>query len=417
MYENVSFLLVSGGALALANIAGRGGRPWLPATLLLMGVALRIFGSTARYELIFRFYGGLGDAVAYYYEGLNYAQQIWSQPFLPFSVSYWTSRGTWWGTSFLEHVSGIVIAVIGPSLRAEFVVFSMLALVGLALIAQAFAATQPDPACRLRFSTWLLLWPSLWFWPSSVGKEGILMLAIGLATVGYAGRAGRIRWVLLLSGIALAFALRPHVALVLAIATLAANWLESWGGRIGMRQLIEAVVAIALTVIALNGMREQFGLQEADLEGVVEFVEYRAGQTLQGGSNIGAVPVGPQGVPLAIINVWMRPFPWEVHNMTSAIAAAELVLFWYLVWQRRREVRLAFQRWRRHRLIRFAIPMLITYTIMIGMTFGNLGLIARQRVLVFPFMLLIVAAAPALQRRVGAKAEVSVPVRSERRAA
>jgi hypothetical protein len=62
--------------------------------------------------------------------------------------------------------------------------------------------------------------------------------------------------------------------------------------------------------------------------------------------------------------------------------------------------------------------MLLTYTVMIGMTFGNLGLLARQRVLVFPFMLLIVAAAPTLRRGSSlARTPSAAPPPVERRAA
>jgi hypothetical protein len=174
---------------------------------------------------------------------------------------------------------------------------------------------------------------------------------------------------------------------------MVAYWLGTWD-RVTPRRVIEALAAVALTVVAVFGMREQLGLQDADLEGVREFVQYRAEQTLQGGSNIGAPALGPAALPLAFINVWMRPFPWDVHNATSAFAAIEILAFWGLAWHRRRAVRLALTRWRHHRLLRFGLPMVVVYTVMIGITFGNLGIIARQRVLVFPFMILLLAAAP-----------------------
>jgi hypothetical protein len=47
-------------------------------------------------------------------------------------------------------------------------------------------------------------------------------------------------------------------------------------------------------------------------------------------------------------------------------------------------------------MLRFGLPFLIAYTLMIGIAFGNLGLIARQRSPIFPFMLLFVLAVPGL---------------------
>ncbi len=192
------------------------------------------------------------------------------------------------------------------------------------------------------------------------------------------------------------------------MAAVTAHWLGSWQ-RFTARRVVEALVAIGLAIFAVQGMLAQFGLGDADLEGVKEFVEYRGEQTLEGGSNIGTVPLGPQGIPLAFVNVWMRPFPWEAHNATAAVAALEMLLFWGLVVRRRRAVWLALRRWRRHRLLRFALPLLGAYTLMIGLAFGNLGIIARQRAPMFPFMLLFVAAAPdpAAARRQRSAGEVS----------
>lgn len=410
MYDQLAFLFLSAAALAIAAGIGKRGIGGLPANLLLLGVLFRVVGATARYEILFRFYGGLGDAVRYYHEGLDLAREVWSGQLSPFSPDYWVAgAASWWGTAFIIRLSGLVLTAIGPSLRAEFLAFSIFSLLGILCIIRAQAAAQPDAEGRLRFATWMLLWPSLWFWPSSVGKEGFLMLAIGLATMGYVGSKGRIAWISMLAGLAMAFAVRPHVAAVLAVSALAANWMERWG-RFGLRQIAETLVALVLAVIAFDGMKAQFGLEEADLEGLVEFVEFRAGQTLAGGSNIGGVPLGPEGAPLAFVNVWMRPFPWEAHNLTSAMAAGELLVFWAVAWRRRSAVWLALRRWRHHRLLRFAIPMLVLYTLMIGLTFGNLGIIARQRVLVFPWMLLIATTAP-MPSVASKQAGDSVPVR------
>jgi hypothetical protein len=240
----------------------------------------------------------------------------------------------------------------------------------------------------VQFGAWVFLWPSLWFWPSSIGKEAILVLAIGITVLGYAGPRGNVRWPIFLAGLGLTFCVRPHVAMVLAMAAVTAQWLGSWG-RFSIRRVLEAVLVVVLALGAFSGMRAQFGLENADFEGMKEFVEFRSGQTLQGGSNIGGVPLGVAGVPLAFVNVWMRPFVWEAHNATAAFAALEIAAFWFLLWQRRRTVRLALKSWRQHRLLRFTLPFLLLYTLMIGIAFGNLGIIARQRAPIFPFMLML----------------------------
>ncbi len=138
----------------------------------------------------------------------------------------------------------------------------------------------------------------------------------------------------------------------------------------------------------------RFELEDPSIAGFADFVGFWNQQTITGGSSIGAVPAGILGIPVVFVNVWARPFPWEVHNLTALVSAVEIVLLWWLIWKNRSPLWTALRHWRENRLVRFAVPLLILYTLMIGLTFGNLGIIARQRTPVYPFLLLLIASVP-----------------------
>lgn len=391
MYNLLAFLFLS--ALALGVAAAIGGRAgWYTRTLILVAIGLRILGSTFRYEIIFRYYNGFGDAVRYYLEGLQLAEMIRAAEINPLNPAFWFSGQSWWGTFFLIKTSGVVLSLIGPTIRGEFLVYALASFAGVYAISAAVRRLQPGDRSQA-YTFWLWLWPSLWFWPASVGKEAVLFLALGLTVLGYVGRKEAIGWLPFLSGIALAFSIRPHVAAVIALSAVAAHWLGSWQ-RLSARRFFEAAVAVGIAIAAFAGMREQFGLGDADLEGMREFVELRQRQTEAGGSQIGSVPLSPAGFAMALTNVWFRPFPWDVHGLTSGFAAIEILLLWWLLWRRRRAVPVALKHWRRHRLLRFGVPFLIAYSLMIGLTFSNLGIIARQRTPILPFLLLVILVAP-----------------------
>ncbi len=390
MYDFLGFILVAMAALIISGWMANRRSAIFPASLLIGGVALRIVGSTARYEVLHRFYRGVGDAPGYYRDGLARAQQLWSLDLTPLSFDSWFT-GSWWGTPFLENTSGLVVTAIGPSMRGEFLAFSIVSFAGLYAIARAVRLYHPG-AEGIRFARWLWLWPTLWFWPSSVGKEAIMMFGIGLFVYGYASTQRTSRLIFLLAGAALVFAIRPHVAATLAFSMAIAHWIGSWQ-KFTLRQGVELVVAIAIAVVAFNGMVAQFGIGEADLEGMMEFAQERAGQTLQGGSSLGTAPALGGRLPMAYVNVWFRPFPFEAHNLTALIASFEIMLFWYLVWRERSSLLYALKHWREHRLLRFAVPFVLGYTLMIGVTFGNMGIIARQRTPLFPFAFMILLAA------------------------
>jgi hypothetical protein len=64
------------------------------------------------------------------------------------------------------------------------------------------------------------------------------------------------------------------------------------------------------------------------------------------------------------------------------------------VWNRRASLKVSLKQWRHNRLLRFAVPFAVGYTLMIGLTFGNLGIIARQRTPIIPFVFMILLASP-----------------------
>jgi hypothetical protein len=392
-YNLIGMVVLTAVTLAVAYGFAYSSRNPFPPGLFLAAVALRVVGSTVRFDMIRLFYGSLADAQRYFNTGRELSELFWAFDPLVFSIDFWFGPGRWWGTAFLEKLTAIVISLIGPTMRGSYLVFSLLSFTGLYLIAVAVHRRRPGPGA-VRFATWIWFWPSLWFWPSSIGKEALTVLAIGLTVYGYAGRRGAIRWLPFLAGLGLAFALRPHVGAVLTLATAAAYWFQSWS-RPGPRRILETVAAVVLAFFILSAMAEQFGLADADLEGIQEFVNYRTGQTLEGGSAIGRGPGGLAAVPMAFVNIWMRPFPWDVHNLMAAFSAIEVLFLWAFAAARRQVVWQALKNWRQDRLLAFSLPLLAGYTLMIGITFANLGIIARQRSPLFPFVFMLFTAAGA----------------------
>jgi len=390
-YESVAFVGLSVVALLAALMVLPAVRSWCPPFLLLGAVAARIAGAAARYETLFRYYDGVGDATGYYRTGLLLAHDTWAGDLSLLEPGFWLHPdGSWWGTEFVRKVSGAVLLVIGPSLRAEFLAFSLFAFIGLFAMALAVRRVAGGRAAAL-FSLWVWFWPSLVFWPSSVGKEALVTLAVGFAVLGYAGRGRRIHWSPFLAGLALCFCVRPHVAAILGLAAAAAYWLGSWR-RMSVRRVAEGLLVSAVAAAALVMMASSFSTAGIDLEGLGEYVSVRTSRTLVGASSLGSTPLTGGHVAQAPVNALLRPFLWEAHNLQAAIAAAEVSFLWLLVWRYRRALLYALRHARQHRLLRVALPFLCAYLLMIGLTFGNLGLISRQRSIAYPFVFMVLLA-------------------------
>lgn len=417
-YDLFGFILVSAAALLVAAIATT--RPWPAALkrLLLAAVVLRIVGSFLRYEVLFQVYDGVGDATGYYALGVSYASHLYRLDFSIFESHNWWA-GNWWGTQFIRYLSGFVVAIIGPTMRGEFLVFSLLSFAGLCFFGLAFHRAYPEGSLQ-RYLAWLWLWPSLWFWPSSVGKDAVLLLAAGLTAAGYVGVREKIRWQYLIPGLLLATAIRPHVAGVMVVVVALAQWLGVGKRKMTLFRVAQGFLLVVLAVFMVQSSLSQLGLEDADAEGIQEFLAKRTALATGGGSAIDTPAGGWAALPMAFVNILMRPFPWEAHNPQALGAALEIVVFWGMVWWRRHRIWTVLRHsWRADRFLRFALLMTGAYVLMIGLVFGNLGIIARQRIVVFPLLFVVLEAMPrevvALQRRRRQRRERALAALRERR--
>jgi hypothetical protein len=399
-YDIAAFVVVSGLCLIAAATLAPASWPSGFRRIVVVAVFARILGSMARLWVVTDYYGR-GDALRYFDTGWWMADALRSGDLEPLM-----SVPKAWGTPFLERVSALVLFLVGPSLRAEFVVFSMFPLIGLCLIAVSFARMMPGADMR-RVSVLLLLWPSLVFWPSSVGKESLILLAVGLTVFGYAS-VGVVRLLAISGGLLLAMGIRPHIAMMLAVCVAAAEWLKpvrsmSW------QQILRGVVLAALAAFTVVSGLEQFGLDDA--ASVEAFIDTKAAATQTGGSRISVVS-GPAALPMAFVNVLMRPFPWEVRNPLIAISVLEIFLFWGLVGSAGLP-RAFFRAWRRSQALRYLVPVTVVLIVFYGAFVSNLGILARQRVVVLPFLFLIAEGARVLEKSTKASRRLPpAPVRS-----
>ncbi len=368
-------LCLLGGTLVGRAIGGSVGRllPW--------ALVARLLGSVARYEVLERFYSGVGDAKRYFGYGMIHAADLRS---LDFSFLAPPETRHWWGTRFVENVSAFVVLLVGDNIRSVFLAFSLFSLAGATLCALAFRNAGHD---ERGYASWVLLWPSLCFWPSSIGKDAIMMLGVGLAAYGYVGLRDRIRLVPLGLGVALLTCIRPHIAVLVGFALVAAELLGSTQRQGGWwRVSLMVGLGVAAAVIGLS----QFGLDVSDLEGIQEQFEAGAARTAKGGSAI-ARSTGLAAIPMALVNSLMRPFPWEAHHVFALFASLEVWAFWTYLMLRRKALRAALMGWRQDRMLRFSLPVGLLLAFFYGLAMSNMGIIARQRVVILPFLFVLVA--------------------------
>lgn len=377
------------GLMLMSWIGVRIARPedmdWLPK-MVALGYVAKIFWSIARFLVLEIIYHGSGDAVGYHGSGVTYVE-VWR--------SFQIPEGFAVGTAFVDRFTGLLYVPYVPTMFGGFFIFASLAFLGQLLMYAAFRdSVKPR---RLKwYAAAIFFIPAITYWPASIGKESLMFLGIGLAVYGASSllRRGGIKPLIHMSaGLAFAGAIRPHVS-ALVIGSLAGALLLAKGkdGNLGMSPLVRWVSVVvvgagSLFLVYFALAEFNINLESADVAGQVdEFVTTVEGNTAKGGSEVsGGAVSSPLDLPDATLRVLFRPLPYEAHNLQAMASALESTAFLLLiVWRLPKIIRNGF-RVRSDPYVLMTMIMTLGFIVMFS-PFLNLGLLARERSQILPFL-------------------------------
>ncbi len=374
------------------------------AGVMYLALLLKFVGAAAKYFISFGAYGGSTDAEAYHQYAFAAANRVSSGKQ---NIGAVLPSGT--GTMFIQRFTSFVYTLTGSSKMGGYLIFSWMAFWGICMFVKGACIAIPELHKR-RYALWCAFGPSIVYWPSSIGKEAVMMLALGAATYGFARVLSRRRVIVpvivAVLGLGLAAAVRPHMAALwiggLFPALIAALFRGRGqkGSRRGAgvfdRLLLLVIIGIAgaalvavgsATLKFLNPSKgEAAQSTSADITSILAETSRR---TAQAGSAFKPPSISsPADWPYASIRTLLRPLLFEAHGPGQLLSALEIAVFMgvcVLSWRRVIHLpKLIFT----NPFIAFAMTSLffsgLAYT-----SFANLGLLARQKSLLLPLMFLI----------------------------
>jgi hypothetical protein len=356
------------------------------SALLMGGMVLRLGGAIARYLVAYGLYGGVADASTY--------TQVARQNYHAFRNFHVFTPDTSVFHGLVPWINTVIYAIAGPTELGSFFVFAWFNFLGCYLFFRAFRIAFPEGDGR-RYAFLVILLPSLLYWPSSLGKEGWMMLALGLASYGLArALAGRFGgYLALLAGLGAMLLVRPHLALIFLPAALLSFVLRRTtpGRRRPLARVVGVVVVVVASLVVVGKVQSYFGLTNLDVQTVTKELNTTREQTAQGNSAFTPPNAqSPLGYPEAAVTVLFRPFPWEAKSATVLVSSGEGLLL----------LGLAAASWRRlrrlpHFLVRNGYVMFsfvyCALFVLAFANFSNFGILARERVQMLPMVLVLLA--------------------------
>ena len=371
--------------------------------IMVAGLIAKLVGGIARYWVSFDAYGGATDAQRYHLYGARVAAAAWRG-----EIPLWDLVPRGIGTEFLERFTALVYTLTGTSRLGGFFVFAWIAYWGVALMVKAALIAIPGLA-RRRYALLATLAPSIVFWPSSIGKEAYMFLTLGLGTFGIARLVSRPGLVaslaITLSGLGAAAFVRPHIVAIWVAGFLPALLVVAVRGRGGVsrttgRRGTDAVAAVLLLAVAsaallfaaratVDYLDPSAGDETAVSTSVGDILAETTRRTSEQGSTYTPPSVdSPVDWPFAAVRTIFRPLPFESRGLGQLLAAVELAAFMGVClfsWQR---VRRLPRELVTNPYVTFAITTLL-FAGLAYSSFANLGVLTRQKSLIFPFLLLI----------------------------
>jgi len=361
--------------------------------LLLTAIGLRML-------LAFPRFVGAKDAVVYNTEGARLAVSFRQLEFIHIDVGGGAPVP---GTGSLRYIAGLAQTLTGSNFFASFLLFAFLSFAGCYLYYRAFVTAVPD-GDRRRYALLLFLWPSLMFWPSSLGKDSWMVFTAGLAVLGAARLFARMRggYLLLAMGLGLSALVRPHVSLLL-FAALAIGFLV--GRRdsrrvpgefslAGITKVIGIVVLLVAGSILAPATARFLKVDSLNTDSVSTAITDTQTHTSGGNSAFRPVnPNSPLGYPEAVVTVLFRPFPGEVSGASGLATSVEGMALLVLLATGWRRVWTTLRRLRSNPYITMATAYIAMFTYAFA-ALANFGILTRERVQVLPLVFVVLALPP-----------------------
>ena len=357
--------------------------PWL-AKVLTFSLVLHLLAAPLQIWVVDHLYGGIADWTQYLNKGAALARS-------GFNLNYAHVTGIV-GDGMVSIITGVVFRIIGVNQLATFVVFSWFSFLGLIFFYRAFSLTFTGANTR-RYAILLFFLPSLIFWTADVSKEAIMTFSLGLCAYGAAKILARRRggFALVILGGAIGAPVRANELLLLlagfavAMIILPAGPRRNLGGlrRLGSILVLGALLAGSV-FITLHYLLHQGG----------SFSLNSIAKGNQGASRPGAVSSAvtyssnPARYPKDVYTVLFDPELFNAHGNGERLAAVENLIIIGVILSSMRQLRIVIR-------AAFARPYVMLcgiFSVAFCYTFaalGNLGLITRERTLLFPFLLVI----------------------------
>ena len=387
----------------------------------MLGLFSKVIGGVVL-GLIYIFYYGGGDTIAYYESGLAFVN-LFERSFSDFWVALFSEASsevrflfdntTGYPLSYIHYnihtftVVRFVTPLLIVSMKSYLIATMLMAWISYFGIWRAyllFCEFYPD--LRNRFAIAFLFIPSVLFWGSGILKDTLTLSAACWFVVSFHDLFIRRRRIILqmfylLIASYVMLSVKPYVFMVIlpgALMWLFFSRLKRIKNRFLVRVIVPFVyigtVVIGLGALSLlGGLLGEYSLDKVLTKAAVTQNDLKQDYYDGNSFDIGTVDASVTGIlskaPIGVVSGLFRPFLWEVRNVVMLFSSIEntfFLLFTLWVIFNVRITRLGHYL-QKEPLLLFALSFSILFAFTVGLTTPNFGALVRFKIPLIPFFI------------------------------
>jgi len=296
------------------------------------------------------------------------------------------------GTSFIVWFTEMLVKWLGFSYFDTFILFNLFGFFGVLLLDASLNQILHATKYSQSIYVWIPFLPGLNYWSSALGKDGIAFTSATLAI--YGSMDIQKRKIFLASSLFFMFLVRPHTALMMAVAAAIAAFAGS-KQPLSTRLIVIAsatLFVVIATPFVLEYIGRGHGITNAD--DAIDAIEESQGYNLEGG---GGVDISRLSLPGQLFTYLFRPLFIDAPGMTGTIASIENVVL-LIVFFMSLPPLYKLLRSDRSFFCVFNFSYFLIGWILAAMITANLGISNRQKWMILPAFLIISVFATVAQR-------------------
>ena len=287
------------------------------------------------------------------------------------------------GTNFIVYLVSILTNYLHLNMMGCFLVFNLIGSLGLIILDSIINPLVRNQQKSLRvIATLVIFLPSISFWSSGIGKDGISFLGAVLAL--WSALELKKRMGSMSIAILMMFLVRPHIAGIMIIALAVSLFFDKKVNII--MKLVLAFVTIGISAFlipyALNYAGVNAGNSPDDIASYIESREDVYKNTDSG------ITLSELSFPMKLFTYMFRPLIFEARSITQIFSALDnLILLYLSIFGGYKIIKTKNLTSLENRKFMWAYAIIAW--VILALTSGNLGIAVRQKIMVLPFFLYI----------------------------